>query len=67
MNMMTSFNKNYTPSRSYIQEYADIFLKEAPGVLPTHADHDYNLRSLSYFLVFLFLKGSSACSPLSLD
>lgn len=47
MNMMTSFNKNYTPSRSYIQEYADIFLKEAPGVLPTHADHDYTIKFAS--------------------
>ena len=47
MNMMTSFNKNYTPSRSYIQDYADIFLKEAAGVLPTHADHDYTIKFAS--------------------
>lgn len=44
---MTSFNKNYTPSPSYIQEYADIFLKEAAGVLPTHADYDYTIKLAS--------------------
>ena len=43
--MIIFSNKNHIPSPSgYIQEYTDIFLEKAVGVLPAYTDHNHAIK-----------------------